>query len=197
MRNRLIAWLVWSVVASTGVSMAQDAPVVAAAESSRKDQLRAFIAASAKAEGAIADWDAVITPETNDELSSQFRKLERLPASFAVKYTQSATLNLVTRVDQEVGSGNVTIDVASLASPPWINSLVRGEHIMKYDSPSMFDGPAWGSDRDGHGAGRETPCRTEPIVLYPPGTARRSISRARRGAMCSERCRPPGPGPSC
>jgi ABC-type Fe3+ transport system substrate-binding protein len=134
MRNRLIAWLVWSVVASTGVSMAQDAPVVAAAESSRKDQLRALIAA-AKAEGAIAYWDAVITPETNDELSSQFRKLYGLPTSFAVKYTQSATLNLVTRVDQEVGSGNVTIDVASLASPPWINSLVRGEHIMKYDSP--------------------------------------------------------------
>jgi iron(III) transport system substrate-binding protein len=132
MRNRL-AWFVW-LVASIGAAHAQEAPAVAAAEGARKDELRATIAA-AKAEGAVAYWDAVITPETNDELTSRFRDAYGLPANFAVKYTLSATLNLVTRVEQEVNSGNVTIDVASLASPPWINSLVAGGHILKYDSP--------------------------------------------------------------
>jgi iron(III) transport system substrate-binding protein len=45
-------------------------------------------------------------------------------------------LNLITRVEQEVNSGNVTIDIASIASPPWINGLVRAGHIMQYDSPA-------------------------------------------------------------
>jgi iron(III) transport system substrate-binding protein len=77
----------------------------------------------------------VVTPETNDELTARFREFYGLPPGFAVKYTLSATLNLVTRVDQETGSGNVTIDVASLASPPWINSQVAAGHVMRYDSP--------------------------------------------------------------
>ncbi len=134
MRNRLVSWfLVWCMLL-IGAAWAQDPPAVAQAEGARKDALRALIAA-AKTEGVVSYWDAVITPETNDELVAQFKKAYGLPSSFAVKYTQSATLNLVTRVEQEVGSGNVTIDVASLASPPWINSLVAGNHILQYDSP--------------------------------------------------------------
>src|SRR4051795_9930457 len=122
MRNRFFSWfLVWCVLL-IGAAWAQDPPAVAQAEGARKDALRALIAA-AKSEGVVSYWDAVITPETNDELVAQFKKAYGLPAGFAVKYTQSATLNLVTRVEQEVGSGNVTIDVASLASPPWINTL--------------------------------------------------------------------------
>jgi iron(III) transport system substrate-binding protein len=83
----------------------------------------------------VSYWDAVIQPETNTELTAAFRQAYGLPAGFQVKYTLSATLNLVTRVDQEVGSGNVTIDVASLASPPWINGLIKAGHVMQYDSP--------------------------------------------------------------
>jgi iron(III) transport system substrate-binding protein len=134
MLNRFASWCAVWLVLLTGAAWSQDPPAVQAADSGRKDALRAMIQA-AKAEGAVAYWDAVITPETNDELTAEFRKLYGLPASFAVKYTLSATLNLVTRVEQEVGSGNVTIDVASLASPPWIAGLVAGDHIMRYDSP--------------------------------------------------------------
>jgi iron(III) transport system substrate-binding protein len=134
MRSRFITWIIVCCALLTGAAHGQDAPAVAAVEGARKDALRALVAA-AKAEGAISYWDAVITPETNDELTSLFRKYYGLPANFAVKYTQSATLSLVTRVEQEVSSGNVTIDVASLASPPWINGLVAGKHILKYDSP--------------------------------------------------------------
>jgi iron(III) transport system substrate-binding protein len=124
-----LASLLWSAGA-----FAQDPPAVDAAAADSRDALRARIAA-AKDEGAVSYWDAVVQPETNEELTTAFRKTYGLPASFAVKYTLSATLNLVTRVEQEVGSGNVTIDVASLASPPWINGLIAGGHIMPYDSP--------------------------------------------------------------
>jgi iron(III) transport system substrate-binding protein len=134
MRNRVTSWFFVCFTLLAGAAHGQDSPAVQAADGARKDALRTLIAA-AKAEGAIAYWDAVITPETNDELSAKFREYYGLPTSFQVKYTLSATLNLVTRVEQEVSSGNVTIDVASLASPPWINSLVAGGHIMKYDSP--------------------------------------------------------------
>jgi iron(III) transport system substrate-binding protein len=112
---------------------AADPPAVAAAPATEKDALRAKIAA-ARAEGTVSYWDAVIQPETNDELVAAFRKQYGL-ADLAVKYTLSATLNLVTRVEQEVNSGNVTIDMASLASPPWINGLIAGGHIMRYQSP--------------------------------------------------------------
>jgi iron(III) transport system substrate-binding protein len=134
MKIRFASWLLICLALLTGTARADDPPAVVVAASDQKEALRSLIAA-AKAEGAIAYWDAVITPETNDELTARFRETYGLPASFAVKYTLSATLNLVTRVEQEVGSGNVTIDVASLASPPWINSLVAGGHIMHYDSP--------------------------------------------------------------
>jgi iron(III) transport system substrate-binding protein len=132
MMHRLACCLIFAL--SIGAAHAEDPPAVMRAEPAQQDALRAEIAA-AKAEGAIAYWDAVINPETNDELTALFRRTYGLPASFAVKYTLSATLNLVTRVEQEAGSGNVTIDVASLASPPWINSLVAGGHVMRYDSP--------------------------------------------------------------
>ncbi len=111
-----------------------DPPAVQAAAASDRDALRARIAA-ARTEGSVSYWDAVIQPETNTELTEAFRKAYGLPNNFPVKYTLSATLSLVTRVEQEVNSGNVTIDVASLASPPWINGLVAGGHIMQYDSP--------------------------------------------------------------
>jgi iron(III) transport system substrate-binding protein len=120
--------------ALTGYAVAQDSPAVQAAAAQDRDTLRATIEA-AKREGVVSYWDTIFQPETNEELSAAFHKYYGLPGSFAVKYTLSATLNLVTRVEQEVGSGNVTIDVASIASPPWINGLVAAGHIMKYDSP--------------------------------------------------------------
>ena len=132
MKRRLMFGLMLALAG--GNARGQDAPAVAAAPADRKEALRALIQA-AKAEGTVAYWDAVINPETNDALTAAFRQTYGLPANFAVKYTLSATLSLVTRVEQEVNSGNVTIDVASLASPPWINGLVAGNHVMKYDSP--------------------------------------------------------------
>src|SRR6185437_14696823 len=115
-------------------ALAADPPAIAAAPAAEQDALRAKIA-GARAEGAVAYWDAVIGPETNDEMSKAFHAWYGLDSGFAVHHTQSATLNLVTHVDQEVASGKITTDVASLASPPWLNGLIAAGHLMQYDSP--------------------------------------------------------------
>ena len=105
-----------------------------AADPADRDALRATIA-KAREEGTLSYWDAIIAPETEDEMMPLFLKAYGLPASFKVKHTLSPTQGVVTRVDQETASGNVTIDVASLASPPWVNGLVAAGHIMEYTSP--------------------------------------------------------------
>lgn len=133
MKIRIIAGLMLGLVCATA-ARADDPPAVLAADPADRDAIRATIAA-AKAEGTISYWDAVIAPETNDELVALFRKDYGLPAGFAVKHTLSPTLGLVTRVEQEVGSGNVTIDLAALASAPWVGGLVKAGHVLKYDSP--------------------------------------------------------------
>jgi len=114
-------------------AFAQEPPAISAAPADRRDALRARIEA-ARTEGVIVYWDAVIGPEANDELVAAFRAWYGLPASFTVRHTLSATLNLVTHVEQEVSASNVTTDVASLASPPWINGLIAGGHVMQYET---------------------------------------------------------------
>jgi iron(III) transport system substrate-binding protein len=133
MKRRIIAGLVLA-LAFTAAARADDPPAVLAADPADRDTLRATIEA-AKTEGLVSYWDAVIAPETNDEMVPLFLKAYGLPASFAVKHTLSPTLGVVTRVEQEVNSGNVTIDLASLASAPWVSGLVKAGHVLKYDSP--------------------------------------------------------------
>lgn len=112
---------------------AQEPPAVQAA-GAQKEQVKALIAAAAK-EGEFSYWDAVIQQETNTNLVAGFRKHYGLPNSFKVNYTLSNTAGLVTRVDQEVQAGRVTMDVAGIALLPWVHEKVRGGHVMQYDSP--------------------------------------------------------------
>ena len=134
MISRSIAAAAFALSVWAGSALAQDPPAVAKADPADRDAIRATIAA-AKAEGSVSFLDAVVAPETQDELTPLFLKTYGLPSNFAVKHTLSPTLAVVTRVDQEVGSGNVTVDIAALASSPWVNSLVDAGHILKYDSP--------------------------------------------------------------
>ncbi len=131
MKMRLLAGLLLGLTFSIA-AWAQDPPAVLTADPADRDALRSTIAA-ARTEGTVSYWDAVIAPETHDELVALFLKAYGLPASFAVKHTLSPTMGVVTRVEQEVGSGNVTIDLASLASAPWVGGLVKAGHVLKYD----------------------------------------------------------------
>jgi iron(III) transport system substrate-binding protein len=137
-RSAAIVWLA-ATIAFTGAPLtahaaADDPPAVKAAAAGSQEALRKTIAAAAK-EGEISYWDAVIQPSTNNALVEEFRKYYGLPSSFKVNYSLSATGALVTRVDQELNAGRVTIDVVGIASLPWVHEKVRAGHVMKYDSP--------------------------------------------------------------
>ncbi|MBI2293763.1 MAG: extracellular solute-binding protein [Betaproteobacteria bacterium] len=113
---------------------AEEPPALKAAPGAQKEQLRALIAAAIK-EGELSYWDTIIQPASNNALVEVFRKQYGLPASFKVSHSLSVTTNLATRVDQEVAADRVTMDVASIASLPWVHAKVKGGHVMRYVSP--------------------------------------------------------------
>lgn len=117
--------------------------VLAAAEEPRalketaapqKEPLRALIAAAVK-EGEFSYWDTVIQSDTNVALTAAFRNYYGLPSDFKVNYSLAPAASLVTRVEQELSAGRVTMDVAAVSSLPWVHDKVKAGHIMHYDSP--------------------------------------------------------------
>ena len=104
------------------------------AGAARADDSAALVEA-AKAEGSLSYWDAVIQPETNDELAAAFRKRWGLPASFKVNYTLLSTATLITRAEQELAAGRPSTDVLGIAQPSWVFSKVRSGDVLRYDSP--------------------------------------------------------------
>jgi len=117
-----------------GGGQAQDPKAVAQASGAESGRVEALVQEATK-EGSLSYWDAVIQPETNDELTAAFKKRYGLPASFKVNYTLSNTSGLATRVDQELQAGKVTIDVTALASLPWVYGHVKAGDVLEYDSP--------------------------------------------------------------
>lgn len=113
---------------------AEEPPALKAAAGPQKEQLRALIAAAVK-EGELSSWDVVIQPSTHNILFEAFRKQYGLPASFKVNYSLARSADLVTRVDQELQAGRVTMDVVALALLPYVHDKVKGGHVMRYDSP--------------------------------------------------------------
>lgn len=86
-------------------------------------------------EGQIIYFDTVIQPETNDELAAAFRAYFGLPESFQVNYSLSGTANLVTKMEQELAAGRVSMDVASIAAPNWVFEKVAEGAVLEYHSP--------------------------------------------------------------
>ncbi len=106
-----------------------------AATAAQAQDARAVLLDGAAKEGSVSYWDAVIQPETNDDLVAAFRKQTGLPASFRVTYTLLNTANLVTRVEQELSAGRVTADVVGVASPSWAFEKAAVGQITEYASP--------------------------------------------------------------
>jgi iron(III) transport system substrate-binding protein len=113
---------------------AEDPPALNDAGGANKESLRALIAQATK-EGSLSYWDTVIQSKTNAALVEGFRAYYGLPAAFAVNYSLSTTTGMVTRVEQEIGAGRVTMDVAAVASVPWVFEKTKAGNIMHYDSP--------------------------------------------------------------
>jgi iron(III) transport system substrate-binding protein len=115
-------------------AFAQEPPALQGATPEEKARVTALID-GARREGSLAYWDVVIQPETNDALTAAFRKRYGLPNSFAVHYQLSPTAALVTRVEQELNAGRVTIDVAAVGAPAWVFERAAAGDALEYDSP--------------------------------------------------------------
>jgi iron(III) transport system substrate-binding protein len=113
---------------------AEEPPALKAAAGPQKEQLHKLIAAAVK-EGEVSYWDVVIQPATSNVLIEAFRKQYGLPSSFRVNYSLARSADLITRVNQELQAGQVTMDVVAIANLPWVHEKIRGGHLMQYDSP--------------------------------------------------------------
>jgi iron(III) transport system substrate-binding protein len=109
-------------------------PALDAAAPQDRAHIQALIE-GAKPEGSVSYWDTVLQPDTNDVLVAAFLKYYGLPASFKVNYNYASTLNMVTRVEQELSANRITIDVASVANPPWAFEKAAAGEFLAYESP--------------------------------------------------------------
>jgi iron(III) transport system substrate-binding protein len=135
MSRKAMLWLAATLAASIITpARAQEPPALANATQQEKARLSALIE-GAKKEGSLAYWDIVIQPETNDALTAAFRKHYGLPASFQINYTLHTTVNLITRVEQELAAGQASIDVGAVAAPTWLFERVKAGNFLRYDSP--------------------------------------------------------------
>src|SRR5258708_29918722 len=133
LRSTVLIALTFGAVALTQAA-AQEIPALKAASADETTRVTALVDA-AKIEGSISYWDTVIQPATNDELVSAFRARYGLPPTFKVNYTLAQTGDLVTRIEQEIAAGRVTIDVASIAAPIRTFERAANADFMEYHSP--------------------------------------------------------------
>lgn len=133
-KSQLLPLLAVMAAASTAIHAAEDPPAVARADAAAKPALRALIAQAAT-EGEVSYWDSVINSNTNNLLTAAFRRYYGLPASFKVGYSVATSSNIITRVDQELSSNRVTMDVVAMGSMTWAYEKLRANQIMRYESP--------------------------------------------------------------
>lgn len=131
--EKAVAALVFTIAAQL-LHSAEQPPAVQEANGARKEVLRKMIAGAIK-EGELSYWDTVVQSATNAALAAGFRKYYGLPSDFKVNYSLSPAAALLTRVEQEVTAGRVTMDVAAVASLPWVYDKIKSGHVMRYDSP--------------------------------------------------------------
>ena len=112
----------------------QTAPALAAVSAAEAARLGTLID-GARSEGSLSYWDGVIQPSTNEALTAAFRRRYGLPDTFQVHYQLLATSALVTRIEQEIRAGRVTVDVAAVGYPSWVFERAAAGDVLAYDSP--------------------------------------------------------------
>lgn len=115
-------------------AIAEEAPALAGLTGEARAEREKMIAAAA-AEGSVVYTESLSSDETIGKLADAFRKYYGLPDSFAVEYTRAGTGAVVTRLDQELAAGRVTLDIASAAAPGWAFKHVKSKDILEYRSP--------------------------------------------------------------
>lgn len=115
-------------------ALAQEAPALAGLSGAEKAQMQELIKAAA-AEGQVSYINSVIQPQTNDALVAAFRQHYGLPGSFKVNYTLTNNSGVITRIEQELRAGRVSMDVGAVAALPWVFERVKTGDVMRYASP--------------------------------------------------------------
>jgi iron(III) transport system substrate-binding protein len=114
-----------------------EAPGLAAAgDAGRKEELKKLVKA-ATGEGELSVWDTIITPETWDVMAKDFKSYWGLPDGFNAHYTSLTSAGFVTKANEELSAGRVTMDVGGSASIVWLNDLVTKGKILEYHSPEI------------------------------------------------------------
>jgi iron(III) transport system substrate-binding protein len=135
--TRLIAKLMMAlmlVIAAQVMPAMAEPQALQEVDAAHKEALQALISAAVK-EGSLSYWDTIIQSPTNAKLVEAFRQYYGLPSNFTVNYSLASTSGLVTRVEQELSAERVTMDVAAVASLPWVYAKIKSSQIMHYDSP--------------------------------------------------------------
>ena len=130
---KLMLALVFAVFAQT-LHAAAEPQALQEVDAAHKEALRAVIAAAVK-EGNLSYWDTIIQSGTNAKLVPAFRQYYGLPSDFVVNYSLANSSGMVTRVDQEISAGRVTMDVAAGGALPWVYEKAKAGQIMHYESP--------------------------------------------------------------
>ena len=133
LRSTALIALAFGMAALTQAA-AQEIPALKGVSADEKTRVTALIDA-ARSEGSLSYWDTVIQPATNDALVAAFRARYGLPSTFKVNYTLTQTGELVTRIEQEIAAGRVSVDVASIAAPIWTFEHAAKGDFMEYHSP--------------------------------------------------------------
>ncbi|MBO0754172.1 MAG: ABC transporter substrate-binding protein [Bradyrhizobiaceae bacterium] len=123
-----------TLVLVAGVSRAEEPSALAGVSAEEQARLAGLID-GARREGSLTYWDAVIQPETNDALTAAFRSYYGLANTFQVHNQLLATAPLVTRLEQEIGAGRLTVDVAAVGYPSWVFERAAAGDVLRYDSP--------------------------------------------------------------
>ncbi len=88
----------------------------------------------AKKEGKVVYWTSGLNPECSKAIEEGFKKRYGLH-DFQVMYALTTSPEIITKVNQEIKAGRLTVDIISTTLPIFFYDLLKRGELMKYDSP--------------------------------------------------------------
>ncbi|MEM2704616.1 MAG: extracellular solute-binding protein [Candidatus Bathyarchaeia archaeon] len=109
-------------------------PALRSLTGEEKERVRNLIE-GARQEGRLVWYGINIYQEYAPGIETAFREYYGLP-NFVIEYTYTSASELMTRVEQEISAGSVTVDVIWTGTYHWLVSLRNRGLLMYYESPN-------------------------------------------------------------